>query len=149
MGPPPTGFKTVYVFPGVNHSHPTSFADQATAVICTNVDKNRTATVRVEFFSRVGRLQGAAETVMGPGQARVFTTRNVSFYFSEQSANIDNTSISYGTGRVLTDRTKKLICTAQTFKDDTHPAYIVSLQYIPQPLDCPKEREYNRQTNKW
>ena len=124
---PPAGFKTTYLFPGVRASGPASDSDLATAVLCTNIDKNKSATVRVEFFHSFHVLAGASGAVLAPGEAGIWTTREVIFFWGEHSAELGTTAIDNGTGRILTAGTKKLICTAQTFKDDLHPLHLTSL----------------------
>ena len=134
LDPPPEGFKTVYLFTGARNAGFTSPANRATAVTCTNIDKSKTATVRVEFFGYWdhGPLQGATEKVLGPGEAEVFTTRSVIPFWSEQSAQMEDIGFGNGTGRVLTDSTIKLACMAQSFQDTLHSPYTLQLpMYTP------------------
>lgn len=127
---PPAGFKTVYIVPGVR----VSLSGQDTAVICTNLDK-RGVDVRVEFFSQTGIFVGAAEAGLSKGATQAYTTRAGNFYSTTVNANISGQEIRFGAGRVLTDGSKKLACTAQTFQNGFTPAYI-----IPLPIYTPRAR---------
>jgi hypothetical protein len=114
---PATG-KVLWTFTGAKAATGVS-----TAVHCSNLDRVKTVALRVEFYSENNVLLGSNIDTLAPGASRDFSTGAGTFY----SENLVTTGDFEGSVRVISDSTKKVLCSAQVMSSASPPTFAYSL----------------------
>jgi hypothetical protein len=107
----PSGSDEVYyMFTGV-YNKVIAAPKFATVVHCTNIGPS-TAAVTVQFFDRLSGIPATADVSIPPSHTRSVSTQAVSG-FTVTVADTFNTDIKHGSGWVLAQADRELICTIQ------------------------------------
>ena len=108
---PPPGFRVIALFTGVRATDTV-----AVAVHCSNLDKTKTAEVKVEFINFDGTMEGEDSFFIAPGFTSTFTANTDSGdaeFYSEDSKTVLAFALNQGSIRVLSKGTGKVFCSAQ------------------------------------
>lgn len=124
FGPVPSGYKALYVFPGLR----TLGNAVGVAVHCTNVDRSKDAEIRFEFYEFDATPRGNVTLSIHPGVTATVAADqdgHTAFYAEDWNLALGPSNLDQGAARVLARRTTKIICTAQILDSANNPPSFV------------------------